>query len=141
MISGNTIRGGELVRKKQNHGMTMVEVVVAFTALAVIMGILYSCIMLSSNFARETADLDRDNEEFGKAVTDYFRDGDYVLGGSDSVTLTFHEVREDGMPGTDYDLQVYRTSLSFEMIGGSYRVSGTDTGQIRKLYLFSTGNP
>ena len=121
--------------------MTMVEVVVAFTALAVIMGILYSCIMLSSNFARETADLDRDNEEFGKAVTDYFRDGDYVLGGSDSVTLTFHEVREDGMPGTDYDLQVYRTSLSFEMIGGSYRVSGTDTGQIRKLYLFSTGNP
>ncbi|MBO6016293.1 MAG: prepilin-type N-terminal cleavage/methylation domain-containing protein [Lachnospiraceae bacterium] len=131
------------MHKNRDRGMTMVEVVVAFTVLALIMGILYSCIRLASNLMRETTDVDRDNEKFGYAVTDYFREGsNYVLGTSDPITISFREVRDDGMPGDDFDIQVYRANLSFQMISGAYQVTAADTGQkVRKLYLFSTGNP
>ncbi len=123
--------------------MTMVEVVVAFVLLALAMGILYSCIRFASNLMLETADIDEDNEKFSYAVADHFRDGeDYALGTSDPVTVTFRLVREDGMPGDEFDLQIYRAKVAFQMNAGAYQVTGAETGQqVRKLFLFSIGNP
>jgi len=122
--------------KDDNKGITIVEIMVAFTVLAVIMLVFYNCIKFSGNMMAGAADVDRDNEAFQRYTAEYFGSNDYKLGTDDSVKYTFTV----SGTGDTVSKNIYYKELYFKPDDDSYEVSDSASGDCRRLWVFSKGN-
>ncbi len=125
--------------RKDNKGMTMVEIVISFAVLSIVMLIIYNCIKFSGNLMKEATDIDREYQAYQSAVSDRFKqEGAYELGKDNSVT--FHFAVKDGS-GAGFDNTLYYSDVVFEKKGASFEVSAGGSGKdTRTLRVFSTGD-
>lgn len=128
--------------KKCNKGMTMIEILVAFVMLTMVMLIMYGCMKFASNILKEATDIDRNNAEFQEAVAKEFVDETgYKLGTVDSITYTFEGSDDKGNSVGPISYTLNTANVSFKRSDSGYeKVTSDTTDNIRKLYIFSTGN-
>ena len=126
---------------KDNRGITMVEVMVAFTILAVVMLVFYNCIEFSGNMMAQTGDIDRDNNAFRIATEQEFSAGGaYDLGRPNSAEYTFTVKNADGHDIGSVTEDVYYADIEFKLDDhGKYEKTDSPDPNGRTLRVFSTG--
>ena len=126
---------------KDNRGITMVEVMVAFTILAVVMLVFYNCIEFSGNMMAQTGDIDRDNNAFRIATEQEFNVNAYNLGKPNTATYTFNVMDADGNVTDTVPETVYYADIEFKLDDhGKYEKTDSPDPNGRTLRVFSTGN-
>ena len=129
------------MKRCNNKGMTMFEILVAFVMLTLVMLIMYGCMRFASNILRESADIDRDNALFQEAVAQTFKDeNSYRLGTGASVTYRFEGYDDKGNPLGPINYNINTASVTFKRIDTGYVIDGAATEDIRNIFLFSTGD-
>ena len=124
---------------RDDKGITMVEIMVSVAVLAIVMLVFYNCMKFSGNMMTKTSDVDRDNDAFQRATSQYFNEEankGYKLGSDGVVTYTF---TVEGTTDT-VDANVDYKELYFTLSNGSYSISDTPSGDYRRLLIFSTGD-
>ena len=121
--------------KKDNRGITMVEILVAFTVLAIVMLVFYNCLKFCGNMMNRAVDVDRENNVFQSASAEHFKTG-YGLGASNSADYVFKVKGSDG--STVYTESFKYADVIFEYKDGNYVIAEGTTGDLRKLTVFST---
>ncbi len=126
---------------KDNRGITMVEIMVAFTVLAVVILIFYKCIDFSGNMMAQTGDIDRDNNAFKIATErEFSSDIAYDLGSSKTAKYTFVVKDEEGNVIDTFDDTMCYDDIEFKVNDhGEYEKTSTPDPNGRTLRVFSTG--
>ncbi len=120
--------------KNDNKGITMVEIVISFTVLAVVMLVFYNCIKFSGNMMKRAADIDRDNNAFQSATAAYFND--YSLGAGDEATYTFTATDATGSSDS-FTENIKYADILFKPDGDSYEVTDSMGEDVRRIRVFS----
>ncbi len=74
---------------KQNKGVAMTEIIVAFLVLMICLAMLYTCMKLSSNLILKAKDTDDSHAEYQKSAQESLVANSYPETGSGSVTYSF----------------------------------------------------
>ncbi len=74
---------------KEDKGVAMTEVLVAFLILMMCLGMLYTCMRLSSNMIMKAADIDKNHAEYQKNLEETLTTSSYPTTATGSVTYTF----------------------------------------------------
>ena len=124
--------------KNDNRGLTMVEILVSFTVLTIVMLVFYNCIKFCGNMMAGASDIDRENNAFQSATTEYFKDG-YELNHSGTASYDF-KVKIGSAEDYTVTEQIPYSEVYFEYSyeNKKYTPTTDTTGDVRKLVLFST---
>lgn len=127
--------------KHNNNGMTMVEIVIAFSVLAVVMLVLYGSITFSGKLVMRASDIDRDNAAYESAVADEFsKEGAYELGTGGNVSYSFTVKDEAGNPKGSFSSNFYLVDVYFTPNAVNvYSKTNSSTSDSRTIRMFSTG--
>jgi len=126
--------------KNDSRGMTMVEILVSFTVLAVVMLVFYSCIQFCGNMMSDAADIDRENNAFQSATAGYFGHEDgYELDHTAAADYKFKMTDSSGTVTevTEHIPYAY-VYFKYSEADEKYSYTTDSTGDVRKLVVFST---